>query len=123
MKLLLDANISRRLIPRISGTFPDSSHVVLLDLGDATDDEIWRYALDHGFAIVSKDEDFHQRALVSGPPPKVIWVRLGNCTTSDIEQAIQDGHDTIMAFLEDETASFLTLDRGVQTALIEHSSG
>jgi predicted nuclease of predicted toxin-antitoxin system len=110
VKLLLDANISRRLIPRISGTFPDSSHVALLDLGDATDDEIWRYALNHGFAIVSKDEDFHQRALVSGPPPKVIWVRLGNCTTSDIEQAIQDGHDTIMAFLEDETASFLTLD-------------
>ncbi|MGF1617818.1 MAG: DUF5615 family PIN-like protein [Acidimicrobiia bacterium] len=110
MKLLLDANISRRLIPRISGTFPDSSHVALLGLGDATDDEIWRYALDQGFAIVSKDEDFHQRALVSGPPPKVIWVRLGNCTTGDIEQAIQDGHNTIMAFLEDETASFLTLD-------------
>ncbi|MEX0797333.1 MAG: DUF5615 family PIN-like protein [Acidimicrobiia bacterium] len=41
MKLLLDANISRQLIPRISGTFPDSSHVALLGLGDATDDEIW----------------------------------------------------------------------------------
>ena len=110
MKLLLDANISRRLIPRISGTFPDSSHVTLLDLGDATDDEIWRYAIDHGFSIRSKDEDFHQRALVSGSPPKVIWVRLGNYTTSAIEKAIQDGHNTIMAFLEDETASFLTLD-------------
>lgn len=59
---------------------------------------------------MSKDEDFHQRALVSGPPPKVIWVRLGNCTTSDIEQAILGGHDTILAFLEDETTSFLTLD-------------
>jgi predicted nuclease of predicted toxin-antitoxin system len=110
VKLLLDANISRRLIPRIAETFPDSSHVFLLGLGDATDSEIWRYALDQGFVIVSKDEDFHQRALVSGPPPKVIWVRLGNCTTSDIEQAIQDGHDTIMAFLEDEAASFLALD-------------
>jgi predicted nuclease of predicted toxin-antitoxin system len=109
VKLLLDANISRRLIPRISETFPDSSHVALLGLGDATDSEIWRYALDQGFVIVSKDEDFHQRALVSGPPPKVIWVRLGNSTTSDIEQAIHGGHDTIMAFLEDETASFLTL--------------
>jgi predicted nuclease of predicted toxin-antitoxin system len=109
VKLLLDANISRRLIPRISGTFPDSSHVALVGLGDATDDEIWRYALDHGFAIMSKDEDFHQRALVSGPPPKVIWVRLGNGTTSEIDQAIQTGRDTIIAFLEDEAASFLTL--------------
>ncbi|MCI0545366.1 MAG: DUF5615 family PIN-like protein [Actinobacteria bacterium] len=109
MKLLLDANISRRLIPRISGTFPDSSHVALLGLGDATDDEIWRYAIDQELVIVSKDEDFHQRALVSGPPPKVIWVRLGNCTTSDIEQAIHGGVDTIMTFLEDENASLLTL--------------
>lgn len=109
MKLLLDANISRRLIPRISETFPDSSHVGLLGLGDATDDEVWRYALDHDFIIVSKDEDFHQMALVSGPPPKVIWVRLGNCTTSDIEQALQAGHDTIMTFIEDEAGSFLIL--------------
>ncbi|MEX2425069.1 MAG: DUF5615 family PIN-like protein, partial [Acidimicrobiia bacterium] len=44
MKLLLDANISCRLIPRIAGTFPDSSHVALLGLGDATDDEIWRHS-------------------------------------------------------------------------------
>lgn len=110
MKLLLDANISRRLIPRISETFPDSSHVALLGLGDATDTEIWRYALDQGFAIVPKDEDFHQKALVSGPPPKVIWVRLGNCTTSGIELAIHGGNDAIMAFLEEETASFLTLE-------------
>ena len=110
MKLLLDANISRRLIPRISEKFPNSSHVAGVGLGDATDDEIWSYALDHGFVIISKDEDFHQRALVSGPPPKVIWVRLGNCTTSDIEQAIHHGHAAIMAFLENETASFLSLD-------------
>lgn len=81
----------------------------MLGLGDATDSEIWRYALEQGFVIVSKDEDFHQRALVSGPPPKVIWVRSGNSPTSDIEQAIHGGHDTIVAILEDETASFLTL--------------
>ena len=52
-------------------------------------------------------------------PPEGIGVRaptesdlgpVGHCTTSDIEQAIQDGHDTIMVFLEEETASFLTLD-------------
>lgn len=72
MKLLLDANISRRLIPRISEAFPDSSHVASLGLGNVTDSEIWSYALGQGFVIVSKDEDFDQRALVSGPPPKVI---------------------------------------------------
>lgn len=77
-------------------------------LAKAADDEVWSCALDQGFVIVSKDEDFHQRALVSGPPPKVIWVRLGNCT--DIDQTIHRGRDVIMAFLADETASFLTLE-------------
>lgn len=109
MKLLLDANLSRLLVSRISESFPGSSHVALLGLGEATDEEIWSHALLEGFAIVSKDEDFHQRALVSGPPPKFIWVRLGNCTTDDIEEAIRRSHDMIETFLEDETSSFLIL--------------
>lgn len=109
MKLLLDANISRSLVPRISESFSDSSHVDLVGLGQASDEQIWDFALDHEFVIVSKDEDFHQRALVAGPPPKVIWVRLGNCTTEDIARAIQRGHDLIKTFLEDERAAFLAL--------------
>jgi predicted nuclease of predicted toxin-antitoxin system len=59
--------------------------VTLVGLGESTDDETWTYALDQGFVIMSKYEDLHQRALVSGPPPKVIWVRLGNCTMDDIK--------------------------------------
>jgi predicted nuclease of predicted toxin-antitoxin system len=41
-------------------------------------DEVWSYAREHGFAILSKDSDFHQRSLLYGHPPKVVWVRKGN---------------------------------------------
>jgi predicted nuclease of predicted toxin-antitoxin system len=33
---------------------------------------------------VSKDTDFHQRSFLFGGPPKVVWIRLGNCSTEDI---------------------------------------
>ncbi|CAN5767419.1 hypothetical protein BH23ACT4_BH23ACT4_06590 [soil metagenome] len=59
---------------------------------------------------MSKDEDFHQRALVDGPLPKVIWVRLGNCSTNDIKQGILRSHDFIVGFVEDEETSFLSLE-------------
>ncbi len=110
MKLLLDANISRKLIDRLAATFPGSTHVVLIGLESAADQQIWDHAKERDYLIVSKDEDFHQKALVDGPPPKLIWVRLGNCTTSDIEQAIQRGRETIVAFADDRQASFLVIE-------------
>lgn len=60
---------------------------------------------------MSKDEDFHQMALLEGPPPKVVWVRVGNCSTSDVEQAIREGAGSIETFAADEEASFLVLEQ------------
>ena len=110
MKLLLDANISRRLVDRIAATFPESTHVALVGLEVATDRQIWEYAREHDYLIVSKDEDFHQMALVDGPPPKLIWVRLGNCTTGDVERAIHRGRETILGFVDDQRASVLVIE-------------
>lgn len=110
MKLLLDANISRTLVSRLDNLFPDSTHVALESMERATDQEIWEFALANDYVIVSKDEDFHQRALVEGPPPKVVWIRLGNCSTADVERVIRQGHDIIANFEQDKDAAFLTLD-------------
>ena len=49
-------------------------------LASATDGDVWRHAREHGFAAVSKDPDFRQLAFLHGPPPKVIWVRIGNAS-------------------------------------------
>ena len=59
--------------------------------------------------IVSKDSDMHQRSFVLGYPPKIIWIRLGNCSTSDVEKLLRVKFVSIKAFYEDDYASFLSL--------------
>ena len=81
----------------------------MLNLHEADDSVVWESAEQHGFMIVSKDSDFHQRSFVLGFPPKVIWVQLGNCTTNAVEQAFRKDFDSIKTFYEDTEAAFLVL--------------
>ena len=78
MKLLLDENLSRRLVPFLQSDFPGSSHVSLLGLEQASDREIWDYARVQGFVIVTRDADFSEISSLHGQPPQVIWLRLRN---------------------------------------------
>ena len=64
-------------------------------------------ARDHDLTIVSKDSDFHQVSFVRGPPPKVIWIRRGNCTTADIEALLRSNRTGILAFAAEADAAFL----------------
>ena len=89
MKLLFDQNLSHMLVGRLDDAFPDSDHVRNVGLREASDHAVWEYAREKGFAIVSKDEDFHQLSFLRGPPPKVVWVKLGNCTTDDVERVLR----------------------------------
>jgi predicted nuclease of predicted toxin-antitoxin system len=52
------------------------------------DEEIWRYARDQDYCIVTKDADFYDLSLVRGAPPKVIWLKIGNVTKSAIAHAL-----------------------------------
>lgn len=63
---------------------PGSRHVTELGLDTATDREIWAFARDNDFVIVSKDSDFRQLAFLLGPPPKAIWIASGNASTTEI---------------------------------------
>lgn len=85
MKLLFDQNLSHRLIRAVADVYPDCEHVRNVGLKNAPDTEVWNYAKSNGFTIVSKDSDFHQRSLLLGYPPKVIWVKLGNCSAKAVE--------------------------------------
>ena len=109
MKLLFDENLSPALSLRIDDLFPDSLHV--RDVGmKATDDPIvWGYAKDNGFMIVSKDADMHDLSLVFGNPPKVVWLRLGNCSTRQVEELLRRDFGVIKLFYEDEYVSLLAL--------------
>jgi predicted nuclease of predicted toxin-antitoxin system len=109
VKLLLDENISDRIINRIVDLYPNSDHVKTLGLINTDDRVIWEYAKTNDFVIVSKDADFHQRSLLYGHPPKFIYLRVGNCPTSKITQILRDNLDTIIQFESSETKSLLVL--------------
>jgi predicted nuclease of predicted toxin-antitoxin system len=109
MKLLFDENLSHKLVRLLADLFPDSVHVREIGLKAADDPVVWEYAKNNELMIVSKDSDMHQRSFVFGYPPKVVWVRLGNCSTSDVERLLRKHFVVIKAFYKDDYASFLSL--------------
>lgn len=109
MKLLFDENLSPNLVIRLADLFPNSVHVREVGLQAVDDQAVWEYAKKADLIIVSKDADMHQRSFLFGAPPKVVWVRLGNCSTTDVENLLRQHIETIRIFNEDEFASFLTL--------------
>ncbi len=109
MKLLLDENLSDRIIHRIVDLYPDSEHVKTLALTNTDDGVIWEYAKVNGFVIVSKDSDFHQRSLLYGHPPKFVYLRIGNSPTTQIVEILRDNFDTITQFGDSQEESILIL--------------
>ncbi|MEP7135251.1 MAG: DUF5615 family PIN-like protein [Chloroflexota bacterium] len=110
MKLLLfDQNISPRLVEHLADIYPGSVHVSTLGLGNAMDSEIWQYAHDHDYMIVTKDADFSELGVVKGFPPKVIWIRRGNCSTQEIEAILRDNYEVIKTLDNDDETGILTL--------------
>ena len=109
MKLLFDENLSPRLVEHLSDRFPQSVHVRDVGLASATDEEVWNFAKGEGFTIASKDEDFHQRSFLYGAPPKVVWIRRGNCSTNEVTAVLRASHDVLVEFGRDDEAAFLEL--------------
>jgi predicted nuclease of predicted toxin-antitoxin system len=109
MKLPFDENLSPDLPHLLKSPFPDSAHVRECGLRGFPDEDVWNYARDNDFTIVSKDSDFQQRSLLYGPPPKLIWLRIGNCTTQQIVQLITAHEQVITAFATNPLESVLVL--------------
>lgn len=109
MKLLLDQNLSPRLIPRLQKQFPASAHIREFGLSDATDAEIWTFAQQNAFVILTKDADFNDRSEIFGAPPKVIWLRSGNCSVVDVENVLHKHYATIAHFIADSESRLLTI--------------
>jgi predicted nuclease of predicted toxin-antitoxin system len=112
VKLLLDENISDRIVPAVNDLFPDSTQVKAVGLMRADDSIITEWAKQRDFTIVSKDTDFYQRAVALGSPPKFIWLRVGNCATGVIIDLLRDHAAIIGEFIASETESVLVLERG-----------
>lgn len=109
MKLLFDENLSPKLVHKLAGIFPESAHVDRVGLGSEHDDEVWEYAKTHNFTIVSKDSDFHEKSLLKGFPPKVVWIRRGNCSIQQIETILRNHKEDIAKLDADDELAFLIL--------------
>ena len=99
MSLLFDQNLSRRLPALLADEFPGCEQVLLVGLSGANDLAVWAYAAARGLAVVSKDADFRNLSATYGPPPKVIWLRVGNGPTRDVEALLRSRAADIRAFL------------------------
>ncbi len=109
MKLLLDQNISRKILSQIARRFPESSHVYWLNLHKANDFEIWEFAKKNNYTIVSKDSDFLELSLLYGIPPKFIWVRCDNGNNQFLSQLLIKHADDIERFLTDDKSFCLEI--------------
>ena len=88
MKLLLDENISFRVLRSIYSVFPGSIHVSLQEAQTKEDQKIFEYAKLYGFTILTFDEDFYDLQLLKGHPPKIIWLTVGNCSNNELKKII-----------------------------------
>jgi predicted nuclease of predicted toxin-antitoxin system len=109
VKLLFDENLSPKLVANLGDVFPDSAHVHHVGLGTVPDREVWDYARVHGYTLVSKDSDFHELSLLHGYPPKVVWIKRGNCSNKQIELILRNKAAHVEALLKDSEAAFLLL--------------
>ncbi len=95
MKLLLDENLSRRLVPFLQHDYPGSSQVVLLGLESASDTVVWETAKASNYVIVTRDADFEELSLVWGQPPKVVWLKTQNLSRANTLRLLLNYRDVI----------------------------
>lgn len=109
VKLLFDENLSPKLVPHLADLYPGSAHVHDCGLGASDDEQIWQFAAAQDFVIVSKDLDFYDRSILHGSPPKLIWLRTGNCSTGTIEKLLRTYPTAIHHLDADPNNSLLIL--------------
>ena len=109
MKILLDQNLSIKLCTKLRDIFPELTHTRNVSLDTASDEEVWLYAKLNSFVLVSKDADFVEKAVIKGHPPKIIWIKAGNCSTDKIELLLRKNQKLVQDFIADKVNSVLTI--------------
>ncbi len=99
MKLLFDQNISFRILSKLRINFPEAKQVRELGIENYTDIEIWKFAKENNYTIVTFDGDFYDLSNLKGFPPKVIWLRFGNTKTDYIADILNSRFIIISDFI------------------------
>jgi len=109
MKLLFDENLSPKLATVLADIFPESVHVDRIGLGGGSDNEVWIYAKNNDYIVVSKDSDFYDKSILLGHPPKIIWIKRGNCSNRQIQLILRNKADEIRSFNDTPDLSFIQI--------------
>lgn len=109
MKLLFDENLSPKLVTRLAAEFPESVHVSRVGLDQADDETVWAFARENALTIVTKDADFQEISLRLGMPPRVIWLRRGNCSVDETVAMLRGNVEGVRAFLGDARSAVLVI--------------
>ena len=109
MRLLFDQNISFRVVKQLRPNWSDFIHVSNCKLIDAPDNEIWAYAKQSNYCIVTHDDDFDDLFSIYGHPPKVVKLKTGNLSNSQTIMIINKHAETIQQFLNNSDEGFLTI--------------
>lgn len=110
IKLLIDENLSRKLLANVSTLFPGSIHVSSVNLLMSTDTDIWVFAKHNEYCILTKDWDYRFLSLTYGCPPKVIRMNCGNQATEYIIKVLKDKIETILEFFDDTDLCYLEIE-------------
>jgi predicted nuclease of predicted toxin-antitoxin system len=110
VNLILDQNISFRVVTLLATTFKNLKQVRQLGLVDTSDAEIWSFAKKNNYAIITFDSDFIDLANLKGTPPKVIWLRFGNSSNLKIANKLISKADDINQFMENPQFAFLEIE-------------
>jgi predicted nuclease of predicted toxin-antitoxin system len=109
VRLLFDEQLSQELCRLLQDVFPGSLHVREIGAGGFPDVAVWQLARERDCLLVTKDEDFHRLSVLRGAPPKVVWLRLGNCGTDDVAAMLRKHAVDVNRFAEQSEATFLEL--------------
>jgi predicted nuclease of predicted toxin-antitoxin system len=102
MKLLIDENISYRLVKMLADIFPESQQAKRLGLLGIEDPIIWKYAKTYNYSILTYDSDYEDLSFIYGNPPKVILLKNGNLANKEIEILLRENFNEISHFLNSD---------------------
>jgi predicted nuclease of predicted toxin-antitoxin system len=101
MTLWLDAQLPPTLAAWFSETFGVAAFSMkYLGLEMASDLEIFTKAKAEGVVLLSKDSDFLQLLDQWGPPPQLVYLRLGNSTNVFLRSFFTAKWPEVRAFLD-----------------------
>jgi predicted nuclease of predicted toxin-antitoxin system len=109
VRLLFDEQLAEALCDLLEDVFPGSLHVRLIGLGGAGDEHVWHAARERDCVLVTRDGDFHRLSVLRGAPPKVVWIRIGNCGTAEIAAGLRRHSADIQRFAQRDDDAVLEL--------------